>query len=87
MPPAYPYGGMENPLLTYASPSILQGDSYSVQTVLHEIVHQWVGNRVTLKTWQDIWLNEGITVYLQRKIMQKIDPQNDLFVAQSILGN
>jgi leukotriene-A4 hydrolase len=65
MPPSFPYGGMENPLLTYAHPTGLR-----TETIVHEMVHQWFGNSVTCSTWGDIWLNEGLTVYLQRKLLK-----------------
>lgn len=67
-PPSFPIGGMENPLLTFASPTIIVGDKSQVYVATHEIGHSWSGNQVTCKDWQNFWLNEGFTVFLERKI-------------------
>ena len=67
LPPSFPYGGMENPLLTFASPTIIAGDKSGVFVVIHEIGHSWTGNWVTCQNWQNFWLNEGFTVFLERK--------------------
>jgi leukotriene-A4 hydrolase len=67
-PPSFPIGGMENPLLTFASPTIIVGDKSQVYVVTHEIGHSWTGNQVTCKDWSNFWLNEGFTVFLERKI-------------------
>lgn len=69
MPPSFPYGGMENPCLTFVTPSLLAGDRSLATVVIHEITHSWTGNLVTNKTWQHFWLNEGWTMYVQRRIM------------------
>jgi leukotriene-A4 hydrolase len=66
-PPSFPIGGMENPLLTFASPTIIVGDKSQVDVVTHEIAHSWTGNQVTCKDWSNFWLNEGFTVFLERK--------------------
>lgn len=70
MPPSFPLGGMENPLLTFASPSIItaNGDKSGVSVVIHEMAHSWTGNLVTCANWQNLWLNEGFTVFLERKV-------------------
>ena len=68
---------MENPQLTYASPSILTEDDSQLQTVIHEMVHQWIGNRITCQDWSDYWLNEGLTVFVQRKVLSKIEKKGD----------
>lgn len=68
LPPAFPVGGMENPLLTFASPSIIVGDKSSVDVANHELAHSWSGNLVTNMNWDNFWLNEGFTVFLERKI-------------------
>jgi leukotriene-A4 hydrolase len=73
LPPSFPYGGMENPLLTFASPAIIVGDKSSVDVAIHEIAHSWFGNLVTNINWSNFWLNEGFTVYLERKVSAKID--------------
>eukprot|EP00049_Salpingoeca_infusionum_P027443 m.32349 g.32349 ORF g.32349 m.32349 type:complete len:617 (-) comp9510_c0_seq1:1182-3032(-) len=68
LPPSFPYGGMENPMLTFVTPTLLAGDRSLVNVVVHEIVHSWTGNLVTSKTWEHFWLNEGFTVFCERKI-------------------
>ena len=71
-PPSFPIGGMENPRLTFATPTILAGDKSLVSLIAHEMAHSWSGNLVTNATWNDIWLNEGFTTYFERRIMEKI---------------
>lgn len=73
LPGSFPYGGMENPCLTFVTPTLLTGDGSLVCVVAHEIAHSWTGNLVTNKTWGHFWLNEGWTTWLQRRIMNKID--------------
>ncbi|MBX3704074.1 MAG: M1 family metallopeptidase [Steroidobacteraceae bacterium] len=70
MPRAFAYGGMENPRLSFISPSIVAGDRSLVSTVVHELAHSWSGNLVTNATWDDFWLNEGFTTYLERRLME-----------------
>jgi aminopeptidase N len=72
LPPSFPYGGMENPRLTFATPTILAGDKSLVSLVAHELAHSWAGNLVTNATWSDFWLNEGFTVYLERRILERV---------------
>ena len=72
LPPSFPFGGMENPCLTFATPTILAGDQSLVSLVAHELAHSWSGNLVTNATWSDFWLNEGFTVYLERRILEKV---------------
>ncbi|HEY0141263.1 MAG TPA: M1 family metallopeptidase [Thermoanaerobaculia bacterium] len=72
LPPSFPFGGMENPRLTFATPTILAGDRSLVSLVAHELAHSWSGNLVTNATWNDFWLNEGFTVYFERRIMEAI---------------
>jgi aminopeptidase N len=72
LPPSFPFGGMENPLLTFATPTILAGDKSLVSLVAHELAHSWSGNLVTNATWSDFWLNEGFTVYVERRILEKV---------------
>ncbi|MCA9320671.1 MAG: M1 family metallopeptidase [Planctomycetes bacterium] len=72
LPPSFPFGGMENPCLTFATPTILAGDRSLVALVAHELAHSWSGNLVTNATWRDFWLNEGFTVYLEQRIMEAI---------------
>ncbi|MFM7014829.1 MAG: M1 family metallopeptidase [Bacteroidota bacterium] len=72
LPPSFPFGGMENPRLTFATPTILAGDRSLVALVAHELAHSWSGNLVTNATWDDFWLNEGFTVYFETRIMEKL---------------
>jgi len=72
LPPSFPFGGMENPTLTFATPTILAGDRSLVSLVAHELAHSWSGNLVTNATWDDFWLNEGFTTYLESRIMEEL---------------
>jgi aminopeptidase N len=72
LPPSFPFGGMENPRLTFATPTILAGDRSLVSLVAHELAHSWSGNLVTNATWSDFWLNEGFTVYVERRILERL---------------
>jgi leukotriene A-4 hydrolase/aminopeptidase len=72
LPPSFPFGGMENPMLTFATPTILAGDKSLVSLVAHELAHSWSGNLVTNATWRDFWLNEGFTTYLERRIIEAV---------------
>jgi len=72
LPPSFPYGGMENPRLSFLTPSLLAGDRSLVSVVAHELAHSWSGNLVTNATWRDGWLNEGWTSYLEHRLMQVI---------------
>ncbi len=72
LPPSFPFGGMENPRLTFLTPTVLSGDRTLVDLVAHELAHSWSGNLVTNASWGDLWINEGFTVYLERRIMEKV---------------
>ncbi len=72
LPPGFPIGGMENPRLTFATPTILAGDKSLVSLISHELAHSWSGNLVTNATWSDFWLNEGFTVYVERRIQEAL---------------
>jgi leukotriene A-4 hydrolase/aminopeptidase len=72
LPPSFPYGGMENPRLTFATPTMLAGDKSLVSLIAHELAHSWSGNLVTNATWRDFWLNEGFTTYLERRILEAV---------------
>ena len=63
---------MENPRLTFATPTIIAGDRSLVSLVAHELAHSWSGNLVTNATWSDFWLNEGVTTYVENRIMEAI---------------
>lgn len=71
-PPGFPIGGMENPRLTFATPTIIAGDRSLVSLISHELAHSWSGNLVTNATWSDFWLNEGFTVYVERRIQEEL---------------
>ena len=72
LPPSFPFGGMENPRLTFVTPTILAGDRSLTSLIAHELAHSWSGNLVTNATWDDFWLNEGFTVYFERRIMEHL---------------
>ncbi|RKP36275.1 peptidase family M1-domain-containing protein [Dimargaris cristalligena] len=72
VPPSFPFGGMENPCLTFVTPTLLAGDRSLVDVVAHEIAHSWTGNLVTTKDWSSFWLNEGWTVFVERKILGRL---------------
>ena len=72
LPPSFPFGGMENPRLTFATPTVIAGDKSLVSLVAHELAHSWSGNLVTNATWSDFWLNEGYTVYIERRIIERV---------------
>jgi leukotriene-A4 hydrolase len=75
---------MENPLLTFVSPTIITGDKSQVATAIHEVAHSWTGNLVTCLNWGDFWLNESLTVFIQRKITEKIYGK-DLAYSQALI--
>ena len=70
LPPSFPFGGMENPRLSFITPSVLAGDRSLVSLIAHELAHSWSGNLVSNATWRDIWLNEGTTSYLEARLME-----------------
>ena len=72
LPPSFPFGGMENPKLTFATPTVIAGDRSLVSLVAHELAHSWSGNLVTNATWRDFWLNEGFTTYLERRVLEDL---------------
>ena len=72
LPPSFPFGGMENPRVTFLTPTLIAGDRSLVSTVAHELAHSWSGNLVTNATWEDFWLNEGFTTYFTQRIMEEL---------------
>ncbi|MGH9458835.1 MAG: M1 family metallopeptidase [Thermoanaerobaculia bacterium] len=72
LPASFPFGGMENPRLTFATPTVLAGDRSLVALIAHELAHSWSGNLVTNATWNDFWLNEGFTTYIENRIMEEV---------------
>eukprot|EP01006_Ploeotia_vitrea_P029695 TRINITY_DN62186_c0_g1_i1.p1 TRINITY_DN62186_c0_g1~~TRINITY_DN62186_c0_g1_i1.p1 ORF type:complete len:616 (+),score=88.05 TRINITY_DN62186_c0_g1_i1:35-1882(+) len=86
LPGSFPYGGMENPCLTFVTPTLLAGDRSLADVVAHEISHSWTGNLVTNATWEDFWLNEGFTMFLQRLIVKTLHKDERLFDFDAIIG-
>uniref|UniRef100_A0A8C1MF70 Leukotriene A4 hydrolase n=1 Tax=Cyprinus carpio TaxID=7962 RepID=A0A8C1MF70_CYPCA len=76
MPPSFPYGGMENPCLTFVTPTVLAGDKSLAGVIAHEISHSWTGNLVTNRNWEHFWLNEGHTVYIERMIARCMESEH-----------
>ncbi len=72
LPPSFPYGGMENPRLTFLTPTAIAGDKSLVSLIAHELAHSWSGNLVTNLTWQHFWLNEGFTTYVENRIIESV---------------
>jgi leukotriene-A4 hydrolase len=72
LPPSFPFGGMENPTLTFLTPTFIAGDKSLVSLVAHELAHSWSGNLATNATWNDFWLNEGMTTYAERRIVEAL---------------
>jgi leukotriene-A4 hydrolase len=87
LPASFPFGGMENPLLTFASPTIIVGDKSQVYVATHEIAHSWTGNQVTCKDWSNMWLNEGFTVFEERKVTAILQNSTDFALREAQLGN
>jgi len=73
LPPSFPFGGMENPCLTFATPTLLSGDKSNADVIAHEIAHSWTGNLVTNQNFEHFWLNEGFTVFTERKIKGRLE--------------
>lgn len=72
LPPSFPFGGMENPRLTFLTPTVIAGDRSLTALIAHELAHSWSGNLVTNENWNDFWLNEGFTVYFEGRIMEAL---------------
>lgn len=72
LPPSFPYGGMENPRLSFITPTVIAGDKSLVNLIAHELAHSWSGNLVTNESWRDLWLNEGFTSYVENRIMEEV---------------
>lgn len=72
LPPSFPFGGMENPTLTFVTPTVIAGDRSLVSLIAHELAHSWSGNLVTNANWNDFWLNEGFTVYFENRVMEAL---------------
>jgi len=85
LPPSFPFGGMENPRLSFITPTVIAGDKSLVSLIAHELAHSWSGNTVTNATWRDLWLNEGFTTYLTYRIMEMIYG-HERFKKEAVLG-
>ncbi|MFL6549762.1 MAG: M1 family metallopeptidase [Povalibacter sp.] len=85
LPPSFMWGGMENPRLTFLTPTAIAGDRSLVSLIAHELAHSWSGNLVTNANWNSVWLNEGFTVYLERRIIQALYGQ-DRYAMEDALG-
>ena len=85
LPPSFPFGGMENPRLSFITPTVIAGDKSLVSLIAHELAHSWSGNAVTNATWRDLWLNEGFTTYLTYRIMENVYG-TDRFNMEAVLG-
>ncbi|WP_338243355.1 M1 family metallopeptidase [Aurantiacibacter hainanensis] len=72
LPPAFPYGGMENPVMTFLTPTFIAGDRSNTGLIAHELAHSWSGNLVTYSSWRDGWLNEGVTSYFESRISESV---------------
>src|SRR5690606_18988676 len=72
LPPSFPFGGMENPRLSFITPTVITGDRSLVSLIAHELAHSWSGNLVTNATWKDMWLNEGFTSYVENRIVEAL---------------
>ena len=86
LPKSFPISGMENPCLTFCSPCLINGDKSLIDIVIHELIHSWSGNLVTNENWSDFWLNEGITMFLQRKIVSLWKEDNNYTKIDAIIG-
>ncbi|KAI0472921.1 peptidase family M1-domain-containing protein [Xylariaceae sp. FL0804] len=78
LPPSFAYGGMENPVFTFATPTIISGDRQNVGVIAHELAHSWSGNLVSCASWEHFWLNEGWTVYLERRISASLHGPSEM---------
>jgi len=88
LPPSFPFGGMENPRLSFITPTVIAGDKSLVSLIAHELAHSWSGNLVTNSSWKDIWLNEGFTSYVENRIVEALygKPQAEMENVISLTG-
>ncbi len=84
LPPSFPFGGMENPRLSFITPTVVAGDKSLVSLIAHELAHSWSGNLVTNGTWEDLWLNEGFTSYVENRIMEEVYGRERAVMEQSL---
>lgn len=86
-PASFPIGGMENPLLTFANPTIMTGTGSGLDVTIHEMAHSWFGNTITCVNWANMWINEGFTVFLERKASLYHYNISDDIKLNAIIGN
>lgn len=86
MPASFSFGGMENPLMNFISPTVITGTRSQVYVVIHEIAHSWTGNQVTMNNWGDFWLNEGYTTFIERQVSARLYGA-DFAKVEGLLGN
>jgi len=84
LPPSFPFGGMENPRLSFITPTVVAGDKSLVNLIAHELAHSWSGNLVTNESWRDLWLNEGFTSYVENRIMEDVFGRNRAIMEQAL---
>jgi len=84
LPPSFPFGGMENPRLSFITPTVIAGDKSLVNLIAHELAHSWSGNLVTNESWRDLWLNEGFTSYVENRIMEAVFGENRATMEQAL---
>jgi len=84
LPPSFPFGGMENPRLSFITPTVIAGDKSLVSLIAHELAHSWSGNLVTNATWRDLWLNEGFTSYVENRIMEAVYGKDRAVMEQAL---
>jgi leukotriene-A4 hydrolase len=91
LPPSFPYGGMENPVFTFATPTLISGDRENVDVIAHELAHSWSGNLVSNGSWEHFWLNEGWTVYIERRLQAAVHGESyrdfSAIIGWKALGN
>ena len=84
LPPSFPYGGMENPRLSFLTPTLVAGDKSLTNVVAHELAHSWSGNLVTNSNWRDAWLNEGFTSYVENRVMEALYDKDRAVMEQAL---
>jgi len=84
LPPSFPFGGMENPRLSFITPTVIAGDKSLVNLIAHELAHSWSGNLVTNESWRDLWLNEGFTSYVENRIMEAVFGKDRAIMEQAL---
>ncbi len=84
LPPSFPFGGMENPRLSFITPTVVAGDKSLVSLIAHELAHSWSGNLVTNESWRDLWLNEGFTSYVENRIMEVVFGRDRAVMEQAL---